>query len=59
MLLSADLGRITREEFEALNLHCDSVGQLINALGRSLRAKLADAAGPQVTNHKSRITLRN
>jgi four helix bundle protein len=40
MLLSADLGGITREEFEDLNLHCDSVGQLINALGSSLRKRL-------------------
>jgi four helix bundle protein len=59
MLLSGDLGRIAREEFEDLNLHCDSVGQLINALGRALRGKLQDAGGPRVTNHKSRFTFRN
>jgi len=59
MLLSGDLGRITKEEFEDVNVHCDSVGQLINALGRALRGKLQDAGDPRVTNHKSRVTLRN
>ena len=59
ILLSADLGRITKEEFEDVNVHCDSVGQLINALGRSLRGKLDDAGDPRVTNHGSRVTLRN
>jgi four helix bundle protein len=59
MLLSGDLGRITKEEFEDVNVHCDSVGQLINALGRALRGKLDDAGHPRVTNYKSRVTLRN
>ena len=58
ILLSADLGRITKEEFEDVNVHCDSVGQLINALGRALRGKLDDAGDPRVTNHKSRVALR-
>jgi len=59
MLLDRDLGRITKDEFEDLNMHCDSVGQLINALGRALRVKLEDARDPGVTNYKSRVTLRN
>jgi len=59
MLLSGDLGRITREEFEDFNLHCESVGQLINALGRALRGKLNGIGDPRVTNHKSRVTFRN
>jgi hypothetical protein len=59
MLLSGDLGRITGEEFKDLNAHCDSVGQLINALGRALREKLKDSGDPRVTNHKSRVTFRN
>src|SRR5260221_1166 len=37
MLLSRDLGRISKEEFYGVNAHCDSAGQLINALGRKLR----------------------
>ncbi len=36
MLLSRDLGRISKDEFGGVNAHCDSVGQLINALGRAL-----------------------
>ena len=59
MLLSGDLGRITKEEFEDVNVHCDSAGQLINALGRALRGKLVEAGDARVTNHKSRVTLRN
>jgi hypothetical protein len=59
MLLSTDSGRIARQEFEGLNLHCDSVGQLINALGRALRGKLKDTGDSRVPNHKSRVTFRN
>jgi four helix bundle protein len=57
MLLGGDLGCITKEEFEDLNLHCDSVGQLINALGRSLRGKLMEGSSSRVTNHKLQVTL--
>ena len=35
-ILSRDLGHISEAEFENMNGRCDSVGQLINALGRSL-----------------------
>ena len=59
MLLSADLGRITKDDFADLNLHCDSVGQLISALGRSLRGKLVAPEVPRVTNHKSQVTFKN
>ena len=38
MLLSCDLGRVSQEELVNVNAHCDSVGQLINALGRALRS---------------------
>ena len=58
MLLSQDLGRITKEEFVELDLLCDSVGQLINALGRSLRSKLV-AGHPRITSHNSRVTFKN
>jgi four helix bundle protein len=39
-MLSRDLGHISAIEFEVLNGRCDSVGQLINALGRSLKEHL-------------------
>ncbi len=56
MLLSLDLGRIKRIEFETVNALCDSVGQLINALGRTLKARLARLEEPRVTSHRSRVT---
>ena len=39
-ILSRDLGHISAIEFESMNSRCDSVGQLINALGRSLKEHL-------------------
>ena len=39
-ILSRDLGHISATEFEGMNGRCDSVGQLINALGRSLKDHL-------------------
>ena len=39
-ILSRDLGHISLAEFEDMNVRCDSVGQLINALGRSLKEHL-------------------
>jgi four helix bundle protein len=56
MLLSLDLGRIKKADFETVNALCDSVGQLINALGRTLKARLARLEEPRVTSHKSRVT---
>jgi four helix bundle protein len=40
MILSRDLGHISAPEFGSMNDRCDSVGQLINALGRSLKERL-------------------
>ena len=40
LILSRDLGHITRVEFDAASAHCDSVGQLINAMARSLKSRL-------------------
>ncbi len=56
MLLSLDIGRITRVDFETVNTLCDSVGQLINALGRTLKARLARLEDSRVTSHRSRVT---
>jgi four helix bundle protein len=54
MLLSRDLGRITKEEFSRINAGCDSTGRLINGLGRSLRSKLETRGQLPVTSHQSR-----
>ena len=40
LILSRDLHHISPAEFESMNSRCDSVGQLINALGRSLKNRL-------------------
>ena len=40
MLLSRDLGYISPAQFTDVNSLCDSVGQLINALGRPLKDRL-------------------
>ena len=39
-ILSRDLGHISAMEFETVSGRCDSVAQLINALGRSLKEHL-------------------
>ena len=52
MLLSKELGRISEKDFLNVNSICDSLGQLINALGRSLRSKLDDRGLSRVTSHK-------
>jgi four helix bundle protein len=39
-MLSRDLGHIPTTDFENMNDRCESVGQLINALGRSLKEHL-------------------
>jgi four helix bundle protein len=43
LLLGCDLGYVRNADFERASALCDSVGQLINALGRSLKAKAAGA----------------
>jgi four helix bundle protein len=39
LILSRDLGYLGKPEFDQASALCDSVGQLINALGRSLKAQ--------------------
>jgi four helix bundle protein len=51
MLLSRDLKRISNEEFNRVDAECDSVGRLMNALARSLRARLAAHNQSLVTSH--------
>jgi four helix bundle protein len=43
LILSRDLQHISSNDFENMNGQCDSVGQLINALGRSLKNRLHSA----------------
>lgn len=54
MFLSCDLGRIKKEEFSPVDEACDSVGRLINALGRSLRNRLNGKGQSPITSHQSR-----
>jgi four helix bundle protein len=54
MLLSFDLGKISKDENARIDAMCDSTGKLINALGRSLRTKLSTKDQSPVTNHQSR-----
>ena len=56
MRLSLDLGRLGKNDFENVNALCDSVGQLINALGSSLKRRVARLEGSRVTSHGSRVT---
>lgn len=49
MILSRDRGYITKEQYLSVARFCDSAGQLLNALARSLAKRIA-------TSHKSRVT---
>jgi four helix bundle protein len=51
MILSRDLRRISPADFGRVDAMCDSVGQLINALARSLKTRSASAHESRVTNH--------
>jgi len=42
-ILSRDLGYVDKMEFDRASELCDSVGQLINALARSLKARASGA----------------
>ena len=52
--LSRDLHKISHEEFARIDVECDSVARLVNALARSLRARLARHTPSPVTSHPSR-----
>jgi len=43
LILSRDLKYLPPSEFESMNNRCDSVGQLINALGRSLKERIGES----------------
>ena len=50
-LLSKDLSYMNAQEFDTVNQWCQSVSQLLSALGRSLQASAA-----RVSSHESRVT---
>ena len=54
ILLSCDLGKISKEDNGRIDAVCDSTGRLINALGRSLRSKISAKGQSPVTGHESR-----
>jgi four helix bundle protein len=54
MLLSCDLGKISKEDNARIDAVCDSTGGLINAVGRSLRSKISAKGQSPVTSHQSR-----
>jgi four helix bundle protein len=58
MQLSKDLSKIPEEEFDRIDAECDSVARLINALGRSLRAKLIGHGQSPLTSHQSHSGTR-
>src|SRR5882762_9983666 len=51
VLLSRDLGYVTSEDCDSIAQHCNSIGRLINALGSSLKRRLALGGESPVTNH--------
>jgi four helix bundle protein len=58
MILSRDLGRISKTDVEKVTADCDAVGQLINALARSLQGRLKQGQDSRITNHESQITFQ-
>jgi four helix bundle protein len=53
LILSGDLKRTSNANCQRGFEICDSVGQLINALGRSLKDRVATNHDSQITNHAS------
>jgi four helix bundle protein len=56
MLLSKDLGKISEAEFAKVDADCDTVGRLMNGLGRSLKARLLRQVQSPVTSHQSHVS---
>jgi four helix bundle protein len=53
LLLSGDLGYVSADENKALQSRCDSIGQMIGALSRSLRDR--DASSSRVAGRGPRV----
>lgn len=56
ILLSSDLGYLQAEDSKKLDEQLNSVAQMIAALGRTLRSKIAAAGSARITGHGSRPT---
>jgi four helix bundle protein len=54
LILSRDLGYLSKERFEDPGTQCTSVAQMISALGRSLRERVTRLHGAQVADHGPR-----
>jgi four helix bundle protein len=54
LILRRDLGYLKNEDFKIMGKQCSSVGQMIGALGRSLKSRLAGVHGTRATNHEAR-----
>jgi four helix bundle protein len=54
LILSRDLGYLSKERFEELGKQCTSVAQMISALSRSLKSRVLETHGPRVADHGSR-----
>ena len=54
LLLSRDLSFLAGSDFERLDRECDSIAQMLAALSRSLRSKVASAHGSRVAGRGSR-----
>jgi four helix bundle protein len=51
VLLSRDLGYVSPQDCKNVSEHCNSVGRMINALGSSLKRRLAQIRETPVTSH--------
>jgi four helix bundle protein len=54
LILGRDLGYLAKERFDELDKSCTSVAQMIAALGRSLKERVAGLHGPRIASHGSR-----
>lgn len=57
ILLSFDLGYLPKEQFQNLHDQLKAIAQMISALNRSLKSRMADGVGvARVTGHGTRVT---
>ena len=54
LILSRDLGYLPKEPYEELDRECNSVAQMMSALGRSLKSRLEGVHGPRAASHGTR-----
>src|SRR5215470_13014635 len=59
VLLSCDLGYVTKQQLNDLDEQLNAVAQMISALTRSLKSRIAAGPSARVTGHGSRVTGPN